>query len=100
MHKNQAHIHREQMIHASHAATRIRPATYRIKCARSGRVRFQQRCHHIWPGLPLRCMMQRQFSFLLKRRRRATSARHTGRQPGTLERRDFVKNQNKKELKN
>ena len=68
--------------HATHTAPHISPAMYLIRRARSGRVRLQQRQHHLWPGLVLCCTVQRQASVLRKRRHRATSARHTRRQAG------------------
>ena len=78
-----AHTHGySQNDHATHTAPHISPATYRIRRARSGRVRLQQRQHHLWPGLIRSCIMQRQLARLRKRRHRATSARHI--QAGTL----------------
>ena len=65
-------------------AQHISPATYPINPARSVRVCLQKRCHNLWPGLVGCSTMQRQLAVLRKRRQKATSARHTGRQVGAL----------------
>jgi len=62
----------------------ISPATFPNKRARSVRVCLQKRCYHLCPSLILCSIMQRQHVFLRKRRQRATSACHTGRQAGVL----------------
>ena len=69
-----------------HTVHHISPATYPIfiNRTRSERVCEQQRCHNLWPGLVGCSTMQRQLVWLRKRRQRATSARHTGRQVGAL----------------
>jgi hypothetical protein len=69
---------------AKQTAHHISSATYHISLARSTWVCFQQRCHHLWPGLLLCGTMQRQLVVLRRRRQRTTSARHTDRQAGTL----------------
>ena len=69
----------------------IRPISYLIRVARSFRICLQQHFHHLWPGLVCQREMQRQTASrkhpvkrLCKRSQRATSARHTQADMGTV----------------